>query len=216
MKILIAEDDLDMQKILALYLGKEGYEVEIVSNGEEAVDYLTKNMADLLLIDWMMPVKDGIQTCKEIRNLQIPIKILMLTSKGGNSHEYTGLSCGADDYMRKPFDMDILLLRIKKLCRQEKNLRCGSITLNQETFEVLKSGEKLTLTKTEFELLRYFLINIGVNLTREQILDCVWGPEYDGEMRTVDTHVRRLRGKIGEDMIKTKVGLGYVMERVHE
>lgn len=216
MKILIAEDDPDMQKILSLYLKKEGCEVSVVSNGEEAVDYLTKHTVDLILLDWMMPGKDGIQVCREIRQMRIPVKILMLTAKSENGHEYTGLSCGADDYLRKPFDMKVLLLRIKKLCRQEQILRCGSITLNQETFEVQNDGVKLALTKTEFELLRYFLINTGVNLTREQILDRVWGPEYDGDMRTVDTHVRRLRGKIGDGFIKTNIGLGYRMEHPHE
>ncbi len=216
MKILIAEDDLDMRKILSLYLEKEEYEVHAVANGEEAVDYLTEHAVDLLLLDWMMPEKNGIDVCKQVRMMQIPVKILMLTAKSENDNEFVGLASGADDYLRKPFDIKVLLLRIKKLCRQEELLRCGHLTLNQESYEVQKAGEAIALTKTEFELLRYFMINKGVTLSREQLLDRVWGPEYTGEMRTVDTHVRRLRGKIGEGFIRTHVGLGYVLEGVHE
>lgn len=216
MKILIAEDNLDMQKILSLYLQKEGYDVHTAENGEAAFNYITKHSVDLLLLDWMMPVKDGIDVCKEVRLLNIPVKILMLTAKSENDHEFLGLSSGADDYLRKPFDMKILLLRIKKLCRQEQLLKCGTLTLNQETLEVWKSNEKLTLTKTEFELLRYFMLNTRIILTREQLLNHVWGVDYDGDTRTVDTHIRRLRAKIGSDFIKTNVGFGYVLEATHE
>lgn len=216
MKILIAEDDSAMQKILRLYLEKEGYQVAVADNGKEALSYLEENTVDLLVLDWMMPVRNGIEVCKEIRMLGLPIKILMLTARSENSHEIQGLSCGADDYLRKPFDMKILLLRIKKLCHQEQVLRCGNLTMNQETFEVKRGESKLTLTKTEFELLRYFMINAGITLTREQLLDRVWGPDYDGDMRTVDTHVRRLRAKIGGECIKTSVGTGYLMEAADE
>lgn len=216
MRILIAEDEPDMQKILSLYLKKQGFDIQMVSNGQEAMDYLTEHSVDLLLLDWMMPVKNGIDVCREIKLLHIPVKILMLTAKSENDHEFLGLSCGADDYLRKPFDMKILLLRIKKLCRQEHLLKCGVLELNQETLEVRKDNKKLSLTKTEFDLLRYFLLNAGIILTREQLLDRVWGPQYDGDMRTVDTHIRRLRAKIGENYIKTNVGLGYILEALHE
>lgn len=216
MRILICEDDPDMRKILSMYLKKEGYEVHAASHGGEAVDYLTEHSTDLLLLDWMMPVKSGPEVCREIRELNIPVKILMLTAKSDNEHEFLGLSCGADDYLRKPFDMKILLLRIKKLCRQEQLLKCGSLTLNQESMEVRSSDKKVSLTKKEFELLRYLMLNAGMVLTRDQLIDRVWGPEYDGDMRTVDTHIRRLRGKIGEGFIKTNVGLGYVLEAGHE
>lgn len=216
MRILICEDDPDMRKILSMYLKKEGYEVHTASHGGEAVDYLAGHSADLLLLDWMMPVKSGPEVCREIRELNIPVKILMLTAKSDNEHEFLGLSCGADDYLRKPFDMKILLLRIKKLCRQEQLLKCGSLTLNQESMEVRSSDTKVSLTKKEFELLRYLMLNAGMVLTRDQLIDRVWGPEYDGDMRTVDTHIRRLRGKIGEGFIKTNVGLGYVLEAGHE
>lgn len=212
MHILIAEDERDMQKILKLYLQKEGYQVSVVSNGREAVDFLSACPADLVLLDWMMPVQDGIETCKEIRLMGIPVKILMLTARGQNQDEIAGLSCGADDYLRKPFDMEILLLRIKKLCQAENILRFREVTLNQDTMEVTKQNVKVVLTKTEFELLKIFLKNQRIVLSRDTLLNHVWGMDFDGDARTVDTHIRRLRKKIGEDYIKTRVGMGYVME----
>ena len=208
---MIAEDDPDMQKILALYLKKEGYDVDTVSDGQAAVQYLAKHGADLVLLDWMMPVQDGIETCRQIRDLNIPVKILMLTAKGENKHEITGLSCGADDYMRKPFDIQILLLRIKKLCNLEGVLRFRDISLNQNTFEAKKGDSPLVLTRIEFGLLCFFLRNQRMILTREQLLNNIWGMDFEGDIRTVDTHIRRLRKKIGEDYIRTRIGIGYVM-----
>lgn len=270
MHILIAEDHPDLQKILTLYLQKEGYQVSVVSNGQEAIKYLLEHssprkpefikksdyrpmasgkpacqaqeiqlpfapstvassstapsptslpttnppatLPDLLILDWMMPVQDGIQTCREIRALNLPIKILMLTAKGETEHEILGLTSGADDYVRKPFDIKVLLLRIKKLCHLEGILCCGDISLNQETFEVRKGNIPVVLTRTEYELLRYFLTNQRIILTREQLLNQVWGMDFEGDSRTVDTHIRRLRRKIGEEYIKTRIGIGYVMD----
>lgn len=211
MHILIAEDDLDMQKILGIYLQKEGYEVSVVSNGRDAIDFLAEHSVDLVLLDWMMPVQDGIRTCREIRLLQIPTKILMLTAKGESEHEIAGLSCGADDYLRKPFDIHILLLRIKKLCQTEHTLSYRELSFNPDTMEVMKQGEKLALTKTEYELLHFFLLNQRRILSRELILSRIWGMDYEGDARTVDTSIRRLRKKIGDDYIQTRIGMGYVM-----
>lgn len=211
MNILIAEDDLDMQKILRLYLQKEGYHVNTVSDGQAAIQFLTEHSVDLVLLDWMMPVQDGIQTLKEIRLLKFPVKVLMLTAKGETENEITGLKHGADDYLRKPFDIEILLLRIKKLCRGETVLSFGDITLNQDTFEVTKNHQRIILTKTEFDLLRFFLNHQNIVLSREQLLDHIWGMDFEGDSRTVDTHIRRLRKKIGDDVIKTRFGIGYVM-----
>lgn len=214
MHILIAEDDLDMQKILRLYLRKDGFEVSVVSNGKEAVDFLSEHQVDLVIMDWMMPVQDGIQTCREIRLLHIPTKILMLTAKGQNEDEIQGLTCGADDYLRKPFDIQILLLRVRKLCQSENTMSYRDILLNPDTMEVTKQGEKLALTKTEYELLKFFLSNQRRILSRESLLDHIWGMDYEGDIRTVDTTVRRLRKKIGEDIIQTRIGLGYMMGEV--
>ena len=216
MKILIAEDDENMCKILKLYLQREGYAVHIASNGEEAINYFDSNHADLVLLDWMMPKKDGLTTCRELRMLNIPVKIIMLTAKAATEDELRGLTTGADDYVRKPFDIKILLARIKKLCNIEDILTYRDISLNPSTYDVKRSGRKVELTKKEFELLKYFLSNINVILTREKILDYVWGIDYDGDVRTVDTHIRRLRKKIGESYIQTRFGLGYMMGDMYE
>lgn len=211
MKVLIAEDDENMCKILRLYLEKEGYQADIVNNGEDAVAYFESNRADLMLLDWMMPKKSGIEVCKEIRLMKVPVKIIMLTAKAETSSELRGLVNGADDYIRKPFDMNILLIRIKKLCNMESVLSCGDISLNPLTYEVLKKQEKLELTKKEYELLKFFMSNQNIVLTREQILDHVWGLDYEGDVRTVDTHIRRLRRKIYDSCIRTSFGTGYIM-----
>ena len=167
MKLLIAEDDPDMQKILRLYLKREGCQVNIVDNGRAAIDFLSENQVDLVILDWMMPVQDGIQTLKEIRLLNFPVKVLMLTAKGEIENEITGLTCGADDYLRKPFDIEVFLLRVKKLCRAENILKYRELLLNPATMEVSKNGQRLTLTKTEFELLHCFLGNLKTVLSRE-------------------------------------------------
>ena len=216
MNILIVEDDSDMQKILKLYLQREGYQVNSVSNGRDAIDFLIVNAVDIVLLDWMMPIKNGMETLKEIRQLNIPVKILMLTAKGENADEAAGLTFGADDYLRKPFDIQILLLRIKKLCNSENHLRCNDIVLNPVTMEVMKGQDKVKLTKNEYELLKYFLANQNMILTREQLLNHIWGMDFEGDIRTVDTNIRRLRQKIGEEYIQTRIGMGYIMERRHD
>lgn len=211
MHILIAEDDLDMQKILKLYLQREGYQVSVVSNGRDAVDFLAEHPVDLVVMDWMMPVHNGLEACKEIRRLHIPARILMLTAKGESGDEIAGLSCGADDYLRKPFDMQVLLLRIKKLCQAEHVLSYQDIKLNPVTMEVTKAGRQISLTKTEYELLKLFLSNQRVVLSRERLVDQIWGMDFEGDLRIVDTNIRRLRKKIGEDSIRTRIGMGYMM-----
>ena len=182
MHILIAEDDTDMQKILKLYLQKDGYVVSVVSNGKEAIAFLSEHVVDLVLLDWMMPIQDGIQTCRDIRQLHIPTKILMLTAKGENEDEVQGLSCGADDYLRKPFDIQVLLLRIRKLCQTEDILLYQDILLNSQTMEVTKKVERISLTKTEYELLKFFLANQRRILSRDMLLDHIWGLDYEGDI----------------------------------
>lgn len=211
MHILVAEDDIDMQKILRLYLQKDGFEVSTVSNGRDVIDFLSEHQTDLVIMDWMMPVQNGIQTCREIRRLRIPTKILMLTANGRDEDEIQGLTCGADDYLRKPFDIQVLLLRIHKLCQTENILSYKGILLNPDTMEVTKQGQKIILTKTEYELLKFFLSNQRRVLSRELLLDRIWGMNYEGDARTVDTSIRRLRKKIGENSIQTRVGMGYFM-----
>lgn len=212
MKILLAEDDKEMQKILKIYLEREGYHLVIASDGEEALDYVVSEEFDLVILDWMMPKKDGMELCQDIRRMVIPVKILMLTAKNTSEDELKGLVSGADEYIAKPFDMSVLLIRIKKMLRGEHILRFENLSLNCDTFDVVKNNEKLNLTRKEYDLLYYFMSNINIVLTREQLLDNVWGIDYEGDIRTVDTHVKRLRKKIGDGYIKTKIGMGYTME----
>ncbi|MFC6347703.1 response regulator transcription factor [Vagococcus carniphilus] len=216
MKILLAEDDLDMQKILKIYLEKEGYQLTIASDGEEALDYIVNEKFDLAILDWMMPKKDGMELCEDIRRMAIPIKILMLTAKNTSIDELKSLTAGADEYISKPFEMPILLIRIKKLVRGENVLKNATLSLNIETFEVRDNLQGIDLTRKEYDLLHYFMLNIDITLSREQILDNVWGIDYEGDTRTVDTHVKRLRKKLSEDYIETKVRLGYVMRSKDE
>lgn len=212
MKILLAEDDKEMQKILKIYLEREGYHLVIASDGEEALDYVVSEEFDLVILDWMMPKKDGMELCQDIRRMAIPVKILMLTAKNTSEDELKGLVSGADEYIAKPFDMSVLLIRIKKMLRGEHILRFENLSLNCDTFDVEKNNEKLNLTRKEYDLLYYFMSNINIVLTRGQLLDNVWGIDYEGDIRTVDTHVKRLRKKIGDGYIKTKIGMGYTME----
>lgn len=216
MNILIAEDEPDMRKILRLYLEKEGYGVDTAADGQEALEMLYRDHYDLLIADWMMPGMSGIRLCEEVRSRSLPLKIIMLTAKSDVESEIRGLGCGADDYIRKPFEPRLLLLRIRKLCGREELLRHGDLTLNKRTRTVQKSGDEVKLTQKEYALFQIFMENQGMTLSREQLLTRIWGEEYDGDERTLDTHVRRLRGKIGKDAITTFVGVGYRMEEVHE
>lgn len=216
MKILIAEDDENMCKILKLYLQKEGYSVDTVLNGRDAISYFDDKKVDLLLLDWMLPYKNGIEICQELKRMNVPVKIIMITAKTATDNELSGLTAGADDYIRKPFDMKVLLLRIKKLCNLEGEIKYKDIILNPATHEVFKNHQALELTKKEFELLKYFLSNQKMILSREQILSQVWGVDYFGDMRTVDTHIRRLRKKLGKSYIQTKIGTGYMLGELDE
>lgn len=212
MKILIAEDELDMQKILKLYLEKDGYEVSVASNGKEALEKLCEDNYDLVIVDWMMPIMNGVELCKEIRFYSLPVKIIMLTAKSQVEEEITGLTSGADDYIRKPFEPKIVLLRIKKLLQIEEVLQCREIKIDLKRQKVTLKGNEIKLTQKEYALLLLFIKNKGITLSRELLLERVWGNDYEKDERTLDTHIRRLRSKIGKEYIKTYIGIGYRME----
>lgn len=216
MKILIAEDEKDMQKIIKMYLVREGYEVVLAADGQEALDKILEDSFDLVILDWMMPRMNGIEVCREIRSYNLPTKVIILTAKSAVENEITGLSSGADDYIRKPFEPSVLILRIKKMFHLEQNITCGSIELNRDFHLVTIGGNEIKLTKKEFELLYLLMVNRGNILSREQLLTNVWGIDYEGDERTIDTHIRRLRSKLGNQCISTHVGLGYRMEEACE
>lgn len=212
MKVLIAEDEVDMQKILRMYLEREGYEVTVTDNGQQAFERLCQDTFDLLIADWMMPQMNGIDLCQAVREYSMPVKIIMLTAKGEVESEIRGLTCGADDYVKKPFEPKLLLLRIQKLFGTEDVLRCGHVTVNMKTQSVFYKGREIRLTQKELLLLQILIKNKGITVSREQLLDRVWGMDYEGDERTLDTHIRRLRKKIGPESIVTHVGIGYRME----
>lgn len=216
MKILVVEDELDMLKIVRLYLEKAGHEVGIATDGQQALEELYNQNYDLIISDWMMPHMSGVELCKRVRALEIPVKIIMLTAKSQVSDEIIGLKEGADDYIRKPFEPQLLLLRIEKMFNLENELKCKDILLNFKTSTVFARGKELKLTNKEWLLLEYLMKNKGTTLSRNKLIETVWGLEYDGDERTLDTHIKRLRDKIGKEYITTFVGIGYRLDEPNE
>ncbi len=211
MKILIVDDEEKLLKILKKYFEVEGFSVETALDGEEAIFKIDENKIDLVILDWMIPKISGIEVCKYIKE-NTNAKVLMLTARTQFDDELEALNIGADEYVKKPFDIRVLVMRGKKLLNLDKNFRFKNIDINFESQKVYRDGENLNLTKIEFELLKCFVKNKGIILSRGKIIDLVWGLDYDGDPRTVDTHIRRLRRKIGEDVIKTYRGIGYSLE----
>lgn len=215
MKVLIADDEQDMLKILKAYFEKEGFEVLLAKNGEEALQTFYDEKIDLAILDWMMPVCNGITVCQEMKK-NSSIKVLMLTAKSESEDELAALQSGADEYVKKPFHPGVLLTRAKKLVQHDDVIQVQDVKINFAKNKVYKNDIELDITKTELELIKCFLQHKGMILTRKKLLDIVWGFDYFGEERTVDTHVRRLRQKIGENIIKTHRGLGYSLEEHSE
>ena len=211
MNVLIADDEKSMLKILSTYFEREGFNVITANNGDEALKKFHSNKIDLAILDWMMPEISGIEVCEYIK-ANSNIKVLILTAKSENDDEIEALNCGADEYIKKPFDIRVLLLRAKKLVNFNEEISSNDIKINLELGKAYKNNKILKLTKIEYELLLTFVKNRGVILSRDRLIDLVWGMEYEGDYRTVDTHIRRLRTKIGENLIKTYRGIGYSME----
>ncbi len=226
-KILVVDDERPIADILKFNLEKEGYEVILAFDGIEAVELAYSEQPDLILLDLMLPGKDGMDVCREVRaKLQTPI--IMLTAKDGEIDKVLGLEFGADDYVTKPFSTRELLARVKaQMRRQQKpvtlegpeerqGISLFELFIDTDTYMASKNGEPLDLTHREFELVHYLVKNAGKVMTREHLLQAVWGFEYFGDVRTVDVTIRRLREKIEKDPSKpeyilTRRGLGYMM-----
>ncbi|MGG4444963.1 response regulator transcription factor [Brevibacillus sp. HB1.2] len=211
MNILIADDEEYMVKIVKAYFEKEGFTTYTAKNGQEALNMVYNEQIDLAILDWMMPQVSGIEVCKEIK-ANSTVKVLMLTAKGEIDDELYALQAGADDYVRKPFDPRILLVRAKKMLHLDGQYTFGQIKVDLEAQKIYHAGRDLHVTNKEFQLMKYFVQHEGKVLTRKALLDHVWGFDYFGEERTVDTHIRRLREKIGDNWIKTHRGMGYSFE----
>lgn len=211
MNVLIAEDEIPMLKILSTYFTREGLNVLTANNGREAIDIFESNKIDLAILDWMMPEIDGIEVCKYIKE-NSDTKVLILTAKSQNDDEIEALKIGADEYIKKPFDPRILVMRSKKLICFDNEVYFKDIIIDINKNRVYRGSEEIRLTKNEFSLLLTFIKNKGIILSRDRLVDLVWGIDYKGDYRTVDTHIRRLREKIGEEVIKTYRGIGYSLE----
>lgn len=220
-KILVVDDESRMRKLVRDFLVREGYEVLEAGDGEEALDifYREKDIA-LLILDVMMPRRNGFEVCREIRSSS-KVPIIMVTAKGEESDELNGFELGVDEYISKPFSPKILMARVGAILRrsgrqQEENeiLSKGGIVIDKTAHLVTVDGNAVELSYKEFELLSYFLENEGIALSREKILNHVWNYDYFGDARTIDTHVKKLRAKIGEKgaYIKTVWGMGYKFE----
>lgn len=217
--ILVVDDEQRMRKLVKDFLVRQNFKVLEAADGEEAVDVFLENKDIVLVIlDVMMPKMDGWQTCREIRQYS-KVPIIMLTARGEENDELRGFELGVDEYIAKPFSPKILVARVQAILRRanaasEENLEYGGIVLNRSAHEVLIDGKKVDLSFKEFELLSYFMENKDIALSRERILNHVWDYDYFGDARTIDTHVKKLRSKMGErgSYIKTIWGMGYKFE----
>lgn len=214
MNILIAEDEKPLQKILTLYLSRAGFTVLTANDGEEALEILSKKTVDMVVADWMMPRVNGIELCAFIRQNYPDCKVLILTAKTTSADELQGLTAGAHDYVKKPFDMDVLLARIKRLLPEEAHnlITAGALTLDMNTKTFYVSQQEVKLTPTEFRLIHLLLTHPGQTVSRETFFSRIWGTEYNGDERTLDTHIGRLRKKIGTHKIIAYAGIGYRLE----
>ena len=219
-KILVVDDESRMRKLVNDFLSMQGYEVLEAENGSNAMDLFFKNEdIALIILDVMMPVMDGWQVCREIRNYS-KVPIIMLTARGDERDELQGFQLGVDEYITKPFSPKILVARVEAILRrtsqigEDKPLEYGGIVMDKVAHVVTIDGEPIELSYKEFELLAYFMENKGIALSRDKILNSVWNYDYFGDARTIDTHVKKLRSKMGRcgEMIKTVWGMGYKFE----
>lgn len=218
-KILVVDDESRMRKLIRDFLTREGYEVIEASDGEEAVRvFFDQENIALIIMDVMMPKKDGWEAVKEIREFdQVPI--IMLTAKDSEKDELLSFDLGVDEFISKPFSPKILVARVGALLRRSgksdsRILSVGPVTLDEKAHVAKVNDEVMDLSVKEFELLAYFMENKGIALSREKILNAVWNYDYFGDARTIDTHVKKLRSKMGTsgEMIKTIWGMGYKFE----
>ena len=218
-QILVVDDESRMRKLVKDFLQREGYSVLEAGDGMEAMDIFYEQKIDLVILDVMMPRMDGWQTCREIRR-DSTVPIIMLTARSEERDELQGFELGVEEYISKPFSPKILVARVGALLKRiygtdaEEKMEAGGIELDKAAHQVQVDGKSIDLSYKEFELLTYFLENQGIALSREKILNNVWNYDYFGDARTIDTHVKKLRNKLGDkgNYIKTIWGMGYKFE----
>ena len=218
-KVLVVDDEKLIVKGIRFSLEQDGMEVDCAYDGEEALKMATENHYDMILLDIMLPKMDGFEVCQHIREFS-DMPIVMLTAKGDDMDKILGLEYGADDYITKPFGVMELISRVKALLRRTSRMNEDSqlihedILMDMDKHAVTVAGQLCELTFKEFELLKYLMLNQGIVLSRDKIMDQVWGFEYEGESRTVDMHIKTLRQKLGAagSCIKTVRNVGYMIE----
>lgn len=220
LKILVVDDESRMRKLVRDFLVKQNYEVMEARDGSEALDvFFAHQDIALIILDVMMPKMDGWQVCREVRNYS-RVPVIMLTARTDERDELQGFELGVDEYIAKPFSPKILVARVEAILRRTNQmtgdavLSYGGISIDQAAHVVTIDNRTVDLSFKEFELLTYFMENKGIALSREKILNSVWNYDYFGDARTIDTHVKKLRSKLGEkgDLIKTVWGMGYKLE----
>ncbi len=218
--ILIADDEERIRRLVSDFLRRDGYTVLQAADGGQAMELIDQKLGsiDLIILDVMMPVYDGWSVLRHIRSKNTDVPVMMLTARAEENDEVFGFDLGADDYITKPFSPIVLSARVRaieKRCHQHKGIyQSGALSINEIRREVCVAGETVELTPKEYDLLIYFKNNQNIAVSRENILNAVWGYDYFGDLRTVDTHVKKLRAKLGEcgKMIETVRGFGYRFE----
>ena len=222
-RILVVDDEEKVRVLIRKYAEFEGYEVEEAADGMTAIELCRQEKFDLMILDVMMPELDGFSACREIRKFsQIPV--LMLSARGEEYDRIHGFELGVDEYISKPFSPKILVARVEAILRRTGQdagndvLSAGGIVIDKSAHQATVDGRQMELSFKEFELLTYFLENQGIALSREKILNSVWNYDYFGDARTIDTHVKKLRSKMGDkgEYIKTVWGMGYKFEVCEE
>ena len=221
MKILLAEDEVDLNNVVTRYLKKNGYSVDSVLDGEEALDYLEYSEYDLVILDIMMPKVDGFEVIKKLRDKGNHTSVLMLTARDSADDKVKGLDLGADDYIVKPFDFNELMARIRAVVRRKygnssNKLVIGDLILDTSEKSVTRAGKQIELTGKEYEVLEYLMQSKNRILSREQIKEHVWDFDYEGDSNIIDVLIKNIRKKIdieaGKQIIYTNRGLGYVIK----
>ena len=221
MKILLAEDEVDLNNVVTRYLKKNGYSVDSVLDGEEALDYLEYGEYDLVILDIMMPKVDGFEVIKKLRDKGNHTSVLMLTARDSADDKVKGLDLGADDYIVKPFDFNELMARIRAVVRRKygnssNRLVIGDLILDTSEKSVTRAGKQIELTAKEYEVLEYLMQSKNRILSRDQIKEHVWDFDYEGDSNIIDVLIKNIRKKIdieaGKQIIYTKRGLGYVIK----
>ena len=224
LKVMVVDDESRMRKLVRDFLVRQDFDVIEAGDGEQAVDlfFEEKDIA-LIILDVMMPKMDGWQVCREIRK-HSKVPIIMLTARGDEQDELLGFELGVDEYISKPFSPKILVARVEAILRRtnaissDSVITAGILSLDKAAHQVKVDGQEVELSFKEFELLSYFMENQGLALSREKILNNVWNYDYFGDARTIDTHVKKLRSKLGEEgnLIKTIWGMGYKIDETAE